>query len=179
MSTCYVLLSAVLLSDIAGNTLTSHAQPHDIGKCKPQCAALHLRCDGALFVSFGLDMEARALTLRFDEPVSSVSLRATALTVVRANNSKRTVLAGGSTVSADGSVIVGDLLTTDINEIEGKDYGLALNDIFLALTSGAISDMGIAPNPVVAVSVASAHGCYILRASQTPRSPACWPLLST
>ncbi len=45
-------------------------------------------------VSFGLDMEARTLTLRFDEPVSSVSLRATALIVMGANSSKRTVLGG-------------------------------------------------------------------------------------
>jgi hypothetical protein len=58
-------------------------------------------------------------------------------------------------VSPDGSVIVVHLLTTDINEIKRKDYGLALNDTFLAITSGAISDMAIAPNPVAAVTVAS------------------------
>ena len=150
-STCFVMLSAAFLTDIAGNTLN----PTTSANANLNAQRFTFDVTAPRLVSFGLDMEARTLTLRFDEPVSSVSLRATALTVMGASSSKRTVLAGGSTVSPDGSVIVVDLLTTDINEIKRKDYGLALNDTFLAITSGDISDMAIAPNPVAAVTVAS------------------------
>ncbi len=43
-STCYVMLSAAFLTDIAGNTLnpTTSANANDVSKRKPRCTALHL-----------------------------------------------------------------------------------------------------------------------------------------
>ena len=150
-STCYVRLAASFLRDIAGNALT----PTSPANTNLNAQRFVFDTTAPVLEGFALNMDARRITLTFSEPVSSKSFRAGSLTILNSGATKRVLLSGGSTASADGLVIVADLLTTDINEIKRLDFALTQNDTFLALASSTVEDMAVAANQVVAISTAA------------------------
>ena len=149
-STCYIMLPAVFLTDIAGNALT----PTSPSTGNLNARRFNVDSTAPNLLSFNFDMDARTMVFTFDEPVSSKSFRATSLTVVGSDNSKQVKLTGGSTTSGDGTVIVLDMLTADINEIKRQDFAIMSTDTFLAVAATGVDDMAIAANPVVAIATA-------------------------
>ncbi len=104
--------------------------------------------------SWDLDMDAQTVSLTFDEPVDASTLTATAVTIQDAASPSNTrTLTGGTTSSANGTVIVIDLSTADFDAI-AADTSLAtsIDDSYLEMTSSTISDMAPTPNAVTAIT---------------------------
>ena len=157
LSTTCLSFSAALLRDVAGNPIVETLDaPVQAVEFVPDRVPPKL-------LSFDLDMDEEVLVLTFDETVDSDSLDVTQLSlqpVANASESLYTLSALSFTESTDGTVIIVNVSTSDLNRLKQLD-DLAVDNAttFLTITRAAIRDTNsntvtaIAPSAALPVSL--------------------------
>ena len=106
-----------------------------------------------------LNMSSGQLVLDFDEPVDSSSVHGTGITVLAAPGSlTRRRLTGGQSISTDGTQVVLQLDSSDVNALKASEL-IANNrsDTFLAMDNTTVSDLALTPNKGQEISEVSAR----------------------
>jgi len=101
------------VADAVGNPIASKSYPVAAGGYKADTIKPKL-------LNFAVDMNASKITLNFDEPVDSNTLKATEFTLQGATSGETFTLTDGSTASSNGRQVVLKMTVSDMNIIKQK-----------------------------------------------------------
>ncbi|EGD74197.1 hypothetical protein PTSG_06209 [Salpingoeca rosetta] len=144
-TTCYLRFNATAFADMNANPV--QAVPVGTFNVDERAAAFTPDSTPPQLVSFTLDQRVGQLLLTFDETVDGATTDAQRITIqgTRIYNSSNAYTLTGSTLVSDrrdSTLVALELLPADIRQIKAvTGMATGVNDTFIRLSAGAISDM--------------------------------------
>ena len=153
---CWLTVSELFITDMAGNRV----MPLMTGVTSLARLLQDFVIDdkGAVLTASSLNLTTGQLTLDFDEPIDSASVRTSAITFLSAPSAnelsvqRRHQLTGGKVLTSDGQRLTIALAAADLNALKAsEELATYPNNTHLAISSNLTNDLAFTPNPVQAI----------------------------